>query len=198
MSVEFVAVSQIPTPWGTFKINAFEDSNDGRCHLALTIGQFPTTDTDQVTLLRLHSECLTGDALFSQRCDCGIQLQKAMEIIAQRGRGVILYLRQEGRGIGLANKIRAYSLQDKGADTVEANEHLGFEADSRHYDICQPMLHYLGVTKVELLTNNINKVKSLESLGIEVLVRTPHHYGNSELNKHYLSTKESKLGHQFK
>jgi GTP cyclohydrolase II len=146
---------------------------------------------------RLHSECLTGDALFSQRCDCGSQLEAALRAIAAEGRGVLLYLRQEGRGIGLLNKIRAYELQDGGADTVEANEQLGFGADQRDYSICQPMLAHLGVSAIKLMTNNPRKVKALEGFGLRVASRVPLQTGQNLHNKKYLATKASKLGHML-
>jgi len=146
-------------------------------------------------LTRIHSECLTGDCLFSQRCDCGPQLQFAIESVAAEGRGLILYLRQEGRGIGLLNKIKAYELQDSGADTVEANEQLGFEADSREYQICQPMLEYFGVQGVRLLTNNPRKVDAMGEMGIQVAERLPIHVGINSHNESYLAAKIDKLGH---
>jgi GTP cyclohydrolase II len=146
-------------------------------------------------LARVHSECLTGDALFSVRCDCGSQLQEALRKIAAEGRGVLMYLRQEGRGIGLMNKIRAYKLQDAGADTVEANEQLGFGADMRDYTICKVMLDHLGVSKVRLMTNNPRKVKALSDQGVEVLERIPLQTGHNPHNAKYLATKAGKLGH---
>ena len=149
-------------------------------------------------LVRLHSECLTGDALFSLRCDCGFQLQAAMENIAKAGRGVLLYVRQEGRGIGLLNKIRAYHLQDQGADTVEANVALGFAADMRDYTICADMLKALNVTSLRLMTNNPRKMKAMESFGIPVTERVPLQEGRNPHNEFYLSTKANKLDHMFK
>ena len=146
---------------------------------------------------RLHSECLTGDALFSLRCDCGFQLEAALRAIAEEGRGVLLYLRQEGRGIGLLNKIRAYELQDGGADTVEANERLGFGADQRDYAICLPMLDHLGISGIKLMTNNPRKVKALEGFGIRVAERVPLQTGLNPHNKKYLATKAGKLGHML-
>merc|ERR1712093_698003 len=146
---------------------------------------------------RLHSECLTGDALFSLRCDCGFQLEAALRAISEEGRGALLYLRQEGRGIGLLNKIRAYELQDAGMDTVEANEHLGFDADLRSYDTCKLMLDTLNVKHVELMTNNPKKLAALKALGIDVVARKPIDHGITKDNKHYLKTKTEKLGHAF-
>ena len=184
---------QLPTPFGTFGLHAFEDAGNDKVHLALVMGQPPA----QSALLRIHSECLTGDALFSQRCDCGSQLEHAMQQIAAEGSGIILYLRQEGRGIGLMNKIRAYHLQDDGADTVEANERLGFGADMRDYSMCGPMLEFLNIKSVRLMTNNPRKIKALEQLGIEVEARLPVHTGKNPHNDRYLQTKAGKLGHIF-
>jgi GTP cyclohydrolase II len=150
---------------------------------------------EEPLLVRIHSECLTGDALGSLRCDCGAQLEEAMRRISELGRGAILYLRQEGRGIGLVNKIRAYNLQDQGADTVEANERLGFGADMRDYSICAPMLQYLGASKIRLMTNNPRKVKALEDLGFNVSDRVPLETDSNPHNATYLSTKAGKLGH---
>jgi GTP cyclohydrolase II len=146
-------------------------------------------------LARVHSECLTGDALFSLRCDCGNQLEAALEAIALEGRGVLFYLRQEGRGIGLLNKIKAYKLQDAGADTVEANEQLGFGADMRDYSMLQPMIEHLGVKAVRLLTNNPRKVVALEEQGVAVVERIALHTDSNPHNEKYLQTKAGKLGH---
>ena len=170
MPVTFVASSQLPTQWGTFTMHGFLEPGTGKEHVVLTMGD---VSDGQPVLGRLHSECLTGDALFSLRCDCGFQLEAALKAIAEEGRGALLYLRQEGRGIGLMNKIRAYHLQDGGADTVEANELLGFGADQRDYGICKPMLAHLGITSLKLLTNNPRKVKALEDFGITVAERIP-------------------------
>ena len=148
-------------------------------------------------LTRVHSECLTGDGLFSQRCDCGAQLETALRNIAAEGRGLLIYLRQEGRGIGLANKIRAYQLQDRGADTVEANERLGFPADLRLYDVCKPILEVLGANTLRLMTNNPRKLSALEQVGIVVEARIPLIAGHNASNRRYLATKKRKLGHMF-
>lgn len=194
MPVVFVAASKLPTPFAVFTMHGFLDQETGKEHVALTLGDIAD---GQPVLGRLHSECLTGDALFSQRCDCGAQLEAALRAIASEGRGVLLYLRQEGRGIGLLNKIRAYELQDGGADTVEANERLGFAADQRDYSICQPMLDHLGVKAVQLMTNNPRKVKALEGFGVRVAERRPLEFGLNPHNRKYLATKAGKLGHML-
>ena len=194
MSVVFVAASQLPTPFAVFTMHGFLDEESSKKHVALTLGDVAD---GQPVLGRLHSECLTGDALFSQRCDCGAQLEAALRAIATEGRGVLLYLRQEGRGIGLLNKIRAYELQDGGADTVEANERLGFAADQRDYSICQPMLDHLGIRSVLLMTNNPRKVKALEGFGVRVAERRPLEIGLNPHNRKYLATKAGKLGHML-
>jgi len=192
VSVVFVAASQLPTPFGIFTMHGFRDEETGKEHVALTMGQV----ADGAPVLgRLHSECLTGDALFSLRCDCGFQLEAALRAIAAEGRGVLLYLRQEGRGIGLLNKIRAYALQDEGADTVEANERLGFGADLRDYAICRPMLDHLGIASLKLMTNNPRKVAALGDMGIVVSERKPLQFGLNPHNRGYLATKAGKLGH---
>jgi GTP cyclohydrolase II len=184
----------LPTPWGVFDLHGFEESETDKEHIVLTLGDI---GDGRPVLCRVHSECLTGDALFSLRCDCGAQLQAALQKIAAEGRGVLLYLRQEGRGIGLLNKIRAYKLQDEGADTVEANERLGFGADMRDYGICKAMLAHLHVTSVRLMTNNPRKVQALRSQGIEVLERISLQFGQNPHNAKYLATKAGKLGHMF-
>jgi len=145
----------------------------------------------------VHSECLTGDALFSMRCDCGSQLQAALERIAEAGQGIILYLRQEGRGIGLINKIRAYELQDQGADTVEANERLGFDADLRDYTVCKTMFAHFQISQLRLMTNNPVKINAMAKLGLKVVERMPIETGQNDHNAHYLATKAGKLGHMF-
>lgn len=194
MTLRFVASSRLPTPWATFTMHGFEDTETGKEHVALTLGEF---NNDQSVLARVHSECLTGDALFSLRCDCGFQLQEALKRIAEEGRGALLYLRQEGRGIGLLNKIRAYHLQDAGADTVEANEQLGFAADLRDYSMLIPMLEHLQITSVRLMTNNPRKVAALENYGLIVSERLPITTGMNPHNAGYLETKTNKLGHMM-
>ncbi len=194
MSVVFVAAAQLPTPFATFTMHGFLDQATGREHVALTLGDVAD---GQPVLGRLHSECLTGDALFSQRCDCGAQLEAALQAIAEQGRGVLLYLRQEGRGIGLLNKIRAYELQDGGADTVEANERLGFAADQREYSMCPQMLAHLGVQSLCLMTNNPRKVAALEGFGVSVARRVALQPGRNVHNARYLATKAGKLGHML-
>ncbi|WP_395345680.1 GTP cyclohydrolase II [Ningiella sp. W23] len=191
---EFVSKAKLPTRYGEFIIHGFVEVQSGQEHVALSYGKW---EEDSVVPIRIHSECLTGDALFSTRCDCGFQLEKALENIVHHGSGILLYLRQEGRGIGLLNKIKAYQLQDAGYDTVEANQHLGFDADLRDYNICKMMLAQLGVNKVELMTNNPKKLLALEEMGINVVSRKPIDHGVTADNKHYLMTKTSKLGHTF-
>ncbi len=194
MTLIFVQSSRLPTRWGDFQIHGFDDPDAQKEHIALSMGH---VDDGEPVLVRIHSECLTGDALFSQRCDCGPQLEAAMRAIAELGRGVILYLRQEGRGIGLLNKIKAYHLQDSGADTVEANEQLGFGADLRDYSICRSMLRHLGVARIRLMTNNPRKMQALEAMGFEVVERIPLQPGSNPHNARYLATKAGKLGHLF-
>ncbi|WP_429140601.1 GTP cyclohydrolase II [Aeromonas allosaccharophila] len=194
-SVTLVAKSKLPTPWGTFTLVGFQETGTGKDHAALVMGDITG---EEPVLGRIHSECLTGDALFSLRCDCGFQLQAAMENIAKAGRGVLLYVRQEGRGIGLLNKIRAYHLQDQGADTVEANVALGFAADMRDYTICADMLKQLEVKSLKLMTNNPRKMKAMESFGIPVAERVPLQEGRNPHNEFYLSTKANKLDHILK
>ena len=194
MTLHFVQSSRLPTEWGDFEIHAFDDPDTQKEHVALSMGDVAD---GRPVLLRIHSECLTGDALFSRRCDCGPQLEAAMRRIADEGRGVILYLRQEGRGIGLINKIKAYHLQDSGADTVEANEQLGFGADIRDYGICKSMLRHLGVNSIRLMTNNPRKMQALEAMGFEVVERLPLQPGSNPHNARYLATKAGKLGHLF-
>ena len=192
MTIRFIASAALPTPWAVFNMHGFEEAASGKEHIVLTLGDVSTVEP---VLARVHSECLTGDALFSMRCDCGAQLDAAMQAIAKEGRGAILYLRQEGRGIGLLNKIKAYKLQDAGADTVEANEQLGFGADMRDYSICSEMLRHLSISQIRLMTNNPRKVSALEDMGINVVERIALRSGENPHNEAYLKTKAGKLGH---
>ena len=170
----------------------FEELATGHDHVALVYGDITNSEA---VLARVHSECLTGDALFSLRCDCGFQLETALNHIAEEGRGVLLYHRQEGRNIGLLNKIRAYALQDKGYDTVEANHQLGFAADERDFTLCADMFKLLGINEVRLLTNNPRKVEILSEAGINIVERVPLIVGRNPENAHYLDTKAAKMGH---
>jgi GTP cyclohydrolase II len=192
--VEWISSCQLPTPWATFDMHIFVDAASGQEHVALALGP---VDDGRPVLSRVHSECLTGDALSSQRCDCGAQLQAAQERIAAEGRGVLLYLRQEGRGIGLVNKVRAYHLQDHGADTVEANLALGFPADMRDYAMCPAMLEHLGVSSLRLMSNNPAKRHALESVGVRIVDSLPIRVGFQAHNLHYLETKQRRMGHEL-
>ncbi len=192
MPLKFVESCKLPTRWGEFRMHGFEDIQNDKEHIALSMGDL---STDQPVLTRVHSECLTGDALFSARCDCGAQLKFSLEAIAKEGRGILCYLKQEGRGIGLLNKVRAYKLQDAGADTVEANEHLGFGADLRDYSMCKDMFDHFGAKRLRLMTNNPDKVAALEALGFDVVERIAIVTGQNRHNEKYLATKAGKLGH---
>lgn len=185
-----IGASQLPTRFGTFDIQVYRDEQ-GREHSALTMGDV----TSGTPLTRVHSECLTGDAFGSLRCDCGEQLQGALERIAQEGHGILLYLRQEGRGIGLGNKIRAYALQDTGLDTVDANHQLGFPADGRDYTIAAQMLTETGIQAIKLMTNNPDKTQALRDCGIEVSEQVPLIIESQEHNHAYLQTKANRMGH---
>jgi GTP cyclohydrolase II len=189
--LEQVADARLPTPFAEFRLRVYL-AEDGKEHVALTLGDL---HGEPPPLVRVHSECLTGDALFSLRCDCGFQLDHALQRIASEKRGALIYLRQEGRGIGLANKIRAYELQDRGADTVEANAHLGFGPDLRDYRLAVDILKALGVAKLRLLTNNPRKLNALTDGGLSVIERVPIECGRNPHNESYLTTKADKLGH---
>lgn len=193
--IEFVATSKLPTAFGDFKITVFQDPKTGEEHVALSKG-LDTAPTSPV-LVRIHSECLTGDAFASLKCDCGPQLQATQKLINEAGQGVILYLRQEGRGIGLTNKIRAYALQDQGHDTVDANLMLNLPADARKYDMCSIMLDHLQVKQVKLVTNNPLKIKALTDLGIDVVDRVPLTVGLNKFNEGYLKTKHERMSHMY-
>jgi len=184
--------STLPTACGEFVVRAFQNRLTGQQHLVLSVGDLRSPEP---ALVRMHSECLTGDVFGSQRCDCGNQLHEALQRIQAEGRGAVLYLRQEGRGIGLANKVRAYALQDAGRDTVEANVELGLPVDLRDYGIAAQMLLALGVRRVRLMTNNPRKIAGLEEQGVEVVERLNIEFPPSDANHHYLATKKVKLGH---
>ncbi|PNK60348.1 GTP cyclohydrolase II [Psychrobacter sp. FDAARGOS_221] len=208
---QFVSKAKLPTAHGEFEIHVFENA-DQQEHVMLTCG-LPQTDTSAATetsaaestsnanqkppLVRIHSECLTGDAFSSLKCDCGPQLNATMQAIQAEGCGAILYLRQEGRGIGLTNKIRAYALQDQGHDTLDANLLLGLPADARTYEMCKPMLDHVGITKLRLMTNNPDKLSYLEDLGFEVVERVPLVVGLNPHNLDYLVTKRERMGHHL-
>lgn len=199
MSYQFISKAILPTQHGTFDIHVFENEH-GQEHVMLTVG-LPinqTEESDIIPIVRVHSECLTGDAFSSLKCDCGPQLNATMKLIQSYGYGAILYLRQEGRGIGLVNKIRAYALQDQGHDTLDANLMLGLPADARTYEMCKPMLDHVNVTKVKVITNNPNKINYLSDLGIEVVERVPILVGVNEYNTDYLSVKRDRMGHMIK
>ncbi len=189
--MKYIASCRLPTEWGVFTMHGFEEA-DGQEHIALSMGDF----SDGLPVLsRIHSECLTGDALFSQKCDCGPQLKAAMQAVQKEGRGIIVYLRQEGRGIGLINKIRAYRLQDQGLDTVEANLKLGLPVDARDFSLAKHIYDHLGVHEIKLLTNNPEKVSTLQQAGISIVERIPLQVGENSENERYLHTKAEKLGH---
>ena len=190
--IERVAEARLPSKYGEFKIFAYRSSLDPGEHIALTIGEWKS---DQPVLTRLHSECLTGDVFGSLRCDCGEQIELALQTLGQEGTGAFLYMRQEGRGIGLHNKIKAYSLQDSGLDTVEANNQLGFDSDSRHYGLGAQMLLDLGIKRIRLLTNNPQKVVGLTGLGLEIVDRVEIEVPPNDENLRYLRTKMAKMGH---
>ncbi|MDE4454466.1 MULTISPECIES: GTP cyclohydrolase II [unclassified Psychrobacter] len=218
MSYQFITSAKLPTRHGEFDIHIFEN-DAGQEHVMLTVGLSVVNDTNiidtshphdavlnqknatlserPVPLIRIHSECLTGDAFSSLKCDCGPQLNTAMQAIQEMGCGAILYLRQEGRGIGLTNKIRAYALQDQGHDTLDANLMLGLPADARIYDMCGPMLAHVGVDAVRLITNNPDKVAYLTEHGIDVVERVPLVVGVNDMNAEYLATKRDRMGHLF-
>lgn len=213
MSYQFITNAKLPTRHGEFDIHIFENA-DGQEHVMLTVGLPVANQTEvlnqqdtasiedsdalkeaPIPLIRIHSECLTGDAFSSLKCDCGPQLNTAMQAIQETGCGAILYLRQEGRGIGLTNKIRAYALQDQGHDTLDANLMLGLPADARVYDMCGPMLAHVGVDSVRLITNNPDKVAYLTKHGINVVERVPLLVGVNDMNAEYLATKRDRMGH---
>ena len=190
-TLKFIASCRLPTEWGDFTMHGFEEPS-GQEHIALTMGDF---SDDLPVLTRIHSECLTGDALFSKKCDCGPQLEAAMKAVQQEERGVIVYLRQEGRGIGLINKIRAYRLQDEGMDTVEANLALGLPVDARDFTLAKQIYDHLNIRAVKLLTNNPEKLQTLRDCDIRIAERVPLVVGVNPENQGYLHTKAEKLNH---
>ncbi len=192
--IEKIAETDLPTPFGEFRLHAYKSMVDNYQHLALVKGDI----TKGEALVRVHSQCLTGDVFHSLRCDCGGQLEKAMRIISDEGKGVLLYLSQEGRGIGIFNKIRAYQLQDEGCDTVEANERLGFKPDLRDYGIGAQILADLGLEKIRLLTNNPRKIIGLKGYGLQVVERVPLEIKPGARNKDYLQVKKRRLGHKLR
>lgn len=193
--VQKVADAKLPTPFGNFKVIAYKSSTDPAEHLAMVMGDVAT---DEPVLVRVHSQCLTGDVFHSKRCDCGEQIEMSMKRIAEEGRGVVLYMRQEGRGIGIHNKIKAYALQDKGMDTVEANLSLGFKVDHRDYGVGAQILADLGVHSMRLMTNNPKKISGLESYGLKIVEQLPITTKPNPHNRKYLSTKQKKMGHLLK
>jgi len=193
-TIKKVDQARLPTEFGEFNLTGFEVLHNDEHHIALSLGSW---EKDEPVLVRVHSECLTGDALHSLRCDCGKQLEYAMWKIQKEAKGVIVYMRQEGRGIGLINKIKAYNLQDKGLDTVEANERLGFKPDLRDYGIGAQILKAMGVAKIRLMTNNPRKIVGLEGYGLDVVDIIPIIVGRNDENKRYLDTKKEKMGHLF-
>lgn len=195
ITVEKVASANLPTQIGNFKIIGYRSLTSNEEFVVLTKGEMRK---ELPTLVRIHSQCLTGDVFGSIKCDCGPQLHKAMELIENEGRGAIVYQQQEGRGIGIINKIRAYALQDEGADTVEANEALGFAIDARLYQQCAEILFDLGLCKVRVMSNNPDKLRALEEAGLQIVERVPIQVESEQPAAHYLRTKKEKLGHLIK
>jgi len=189
---ETIVRAKLPTRYGDFDLYGFENEADGEQAVALVRGDL---DSVSAPLVRIHSQCFTGDTLHSLRCDCGDQLEQALSLISASGFGVLIYQMQEGRGIGLINKLRAYQLQDQGADTVDANLQLGFEADLRSYQFCAEILKFLGVESVRLLSNNPDKIRGLEDAGVHVVERVPSLVESSQFCRDYMQTKKEKMGH---
>ncbi len=191
-TVKKEAEANLPTEFGSFRILGFRSTVSDEEFVALVKGEL---DPERPTLVRIHSQCLTGDVFHSLKCDCGPQLQRAMEMVAEEGCGIIVYQQQEGRGIGIVNKIRAYALQDEGADTIEANLRLGFAIDERNYDQCAEIIKLLGLRKVRLMSNNPDKVRALRHAGLEVVERVPLEVKAHQTAHKYLLTKREKMGH---
>ena len=192
--ISFVETSELPTDIANFKVHAFTEEHNKKDHLAIAFGNI---NSDKPVLSRIHSQCITGESFFSMRCDCRFQLTESLTQVANNGSGVIFYLQQEGRGIGLSNKIRAYKLQDEGMDTVEANHQLGFHEDERNYEIVASMADHLNINSIDLMTNNPKKINALEKLGLKVNKRIPIISESNVHNEKYLATKAKKLGHLF-
>ena len=190
--IDFIESSSLPTDIATFTVHAFTEINNEKDHLAITIGNISESDP---VLARIHSQCITGESFFSLRCDCRFQLSESLKRISERGTGIIFYLQQEGRGIGLSNKIRAYKLQDDGFDTVEANHQLGFHEDERNYEIVSAMANHLKIKSMDLMTNNPRKIDAIEKSGLKINKRIPIKSESNDHNKSYLNTKAKKLGH---
>ena len=190
--LKFIETSKLPTDLGEFNVHAFTNEIESKDHLAISMGDLLTSEP---VLSRIHSQCITGESFFSMRCDCRYQLTESLKQIAERGRGVVFYLQQEGRGIGLSNKIRAYNLQDKGLDTVEANHQLGFKEDERDYKTVSGMINFLGIKTVDLMTNNPKKIDALKAMGVVINERVPLSSNTNKYNEKYILTKKKKLGH---
>ena len=190
--ITFVESSELPTEFANFKVYAFTEMGNRKDHLVISLGDLTS---DKPILARIHSQCITGESLFSLRCDCRFQLTESLQQIAENGSGAVFYLQQEGRGIGLSNKIRAYKLQDEGLDTVEANHQLGFHEDERNYEIVASMAEHLQIKSVDLMTNNPKKIDALGKIGLTINKRVPILSKSNDYNKKYLSTKAKKLGH---
>ena len=190
--LKFIETSKLPTDLGEFNVHAFTDEIESKDHIAISMGDLLTNEP---VLCRIHSQCITGESFFSMRCDCRFQLTESLTQIAERGRGVVFYLQQEGRGIGLSNKIRAYNLQDKGLDTVEANHQLGFKEDERDYENVSEMINFLAIKKIDLMTNNPKKIEALKTMGVIVNERVPLSSNPNKYNEKYINTKIKKLGH---
>ena len=190
--ITFVESSELPTEFANFKVYAFTETGNTKDHLVISLGDLKS---NKPILARIHSQCITGESLFSLRCDCRFQLTESLQQIAENGSGAVFYLQQEGRGIGLSNKIRAYKLQDEGLDTVEANHQLGFHEDERNYEIVVSMAKHLQIKSVDLMTNNPKKIDALEKMGLTINKRVPILSKSNDYNKKYLSTKAKKLGH---